>query len=216
MTHSYIFFDTEASIAGLSKSDFTAYKSAFADVISKNSDVYTRCYATLGLKAGSRFMLHLRAEEAATIQELVRDLMHTELGRHLKISYTLLGITRPSPYNPKNTMREEEDPGRKYLTLYPFTKTIGWHLLPKEERGRIMKDHVAVGRKFSESISQLLLYSYGIDDQEFIVSYQTDSLLGFQTLVMELRGTEGRGHTLSDTPIFTCTRQSISDALEMI
>lgn len=216
MTHSYIFFDSQPTIAGLSKSDFSAYKVAFADVAAKDTDVYVRSYATLGLKAGSRFMLHLRAKEASTIQMLVRDLMHADLGRHLKITYTLLGITRPSPYNPKNTMHEEEDPGRKYLTLYPFTKTIGWHLLPKEERGRIMKDHVAVGRKFNESISQLLLYSYGIDDHEFIVSYQSDSLLDFQTLVMELRGTEGRGHTLSDTPIFTCTRQSIQDALGMI
>jgi chlorite dismutase len=79
-----------------------------------------------------------------------------------------------------------------------------------------MKDHVAVGRKFNESISQLLLYSYGIDDHEFIVSYQTDSLADFQTLVMELRATEGRGHTLRDTPIFTCTRQTIESALTMI
>ena len=216
MTHSYIYFDIEPALRNISKDDLSAYKAAFADAVEKNAAVYARAYATLALKAGSRFMLHLRAEEASTIQNFVRDLLHTDLGRHLKITYTLLGLTRPSPYNPKNTEREEEDPARRYLIVYPFTKTISWHLLPKEERGRIMKDHVAVGRKFNESISQLLLYSYGIDDHEFIVSYQTDSLPDFQTLVMELRGTEGRGHTLRDTPIFTCTRQTIKDVLEMI
>jgi chlorite dismutase len=216
MPHSYIFFDSEPSIASLSKDDLRAYKDAFAALIANRPEVRTRAYATLAFKAGMRFMLHLHADEASTIQDFVRDLLHTDLGQHLKITYTLLGLRRPSPYNPKGTLSEEENPERKYLIVYPFTKTIGWHLLPKEERGRIMKDHVAVGRTFNESISQLLLYSYGIDDHEFIVSYQTDSLLDFQTLVMELRGTEGRGHTLRDTPIFTCTRQTIQKALEMI
>ena len=216
MTHSYIFFDIDSALARVSGNDLEKYRAAFAALVGKRPEVYTRAYATLGFKAGARFMLHLRAQEASAIQDLVRDLLHTELGKYLKITYTLLGLTRASPYNPKGTVPEEEDPERTYLVVYPFTKTVSWHLLPKEERGRIMKDHVAVGRKFNESISQLLLYSYGVDDHEFIVSYQTDSLENFQTLVMELRNTEGRGYTLRDTPIFTCVRKSLPDALEMI
>lgn len=216
MPHSYIFFDAEPTISAIPKKDLEMYKAAFADVIAKNPQVRTRAYATLAFKAGTRFMLHLHAEEAAIMQEFVRDLLHTDFGAHLKITYSLLGLTRPSPYNPRGTLREEEDPQRKYLIVYPFTKTIEWHQKPHEERGRIMRDHVAVGRKFNDSISQLLLYSYGVDDHEFIVSYQTDSLLNFQTLVMELRNTEGRGYTLRDTPIFTCTRKTIDEALEMI
>ncbi len=216
MTHSYLFLDTMPSIRELSPSDLDSYKREFEEVITNRPEIYVRSYATLALKVGSRFMLHLRAEDATTIQDLARELLHTRLGKHLVITYTLLGITRPSPYNPKGTESEEEDPGRTYLIVYPFTKTIEWHLLPKEERGRIMKDHVSVGKKFNDDISQLLLYSYGIDDHEFIVSYQTESLLHFQTLVMELRGTEGRGHTERDTPIFTCVRKTITEVLDFI
>jgi chlorite dismutase len=80
----------------------------------------------------------------------------------------------------------------------------------------MMKAHIDVGLKFSANISQLLLYSFGIDDHEFIVSYQMDTLEEFQTLVMELRGTEGRRYTKNDTPIFTCISMSLLDALSMV
>ncbi|HUO56420.1 MAG TPA: chlorite dismutase family protein [Candidatus Paceibacterota bacterium] len=216
MTHGYIFFDIEPSLKTLDLRDLEAIKSEFVALVEARADVYTRAYATLALKARTRFMLHLRADEAKTIQDFVNALMHTALGKHLSITYTLLGITRPSPYNPKGTERPEEDPARTYLIVYPFTKTIEWHLKPKEERSRIMKDHVGVGKKFNDNISQLLLYSYGVDDHEFIVSYQTESLIDFQTLVMELRNTEGRGYTLRDTPIFTCIRKSVAEALDFV
>jgi len=143
--------------------------------------------------------------------------LHTPLGRHLSISYSLMGQTRSSQYNPtKPPAASAPETPHKYLTVYPFVKTIEWHLLPFEERRNIMKAHVDVGRKFSSSISQLLLYSFGIDDHEFVVSYQMDSLEEFQTLVMELRGTEARRHTVSDTPIFTCIHMPLEEALQMV
>ena len=79
-----------------------------------------------------------------------------------------------------------------------------------------MKAHVDVGRTFSEKISQMLLYSYGIDDHEFIVSYQMDDLEEFQKLVMAMRETESRRHTKNDLPIFTCIHRPLAEALKML
>ena len=143
-------------------------------------------------------------------------MLHTPLGKHLRVAHTLLGMTRSSQYRSGPQKEADPEAPHQYLVVYPFTKTIEWHLLPKEERQKMMTDHIAVGRKYSQRISQLLLYSYGIDDQEFIVSYQTDSLEEFQALVMELRATEGRRYTLSDTPIFTCIHMPLQEALEML
>ena len=162
-------------------------------------------------------MLHVNAETPDAIQLLVRDLSHTALGTHLSISYALLGMTRSSQYNPKHPPQESAfDTAHRYLVVYPFTKTVEWHLMPYDERRAIMKAHVDVGRKFSEKISQMLLYSYGIDDHEFIVSYQMDDLEEFQTLVMEMRETESRRHTKNDLPIFTCIHMPINEALDML
>ena len=215
--HSYIFFDAEPGINTLSETILREAKKSFVDCSSKNADVLTIAYSTLALKSGTRFMLHLNAKTPDEIQLLVRDLLHTSLGKHLRLTYTLLGMTRASQYNPHHAPKESiPDASHKYLVVYPFTKTVEWHLIPYDERRNIMKAHVDVGRKYSTTISQMLLYSYGIDDHEFIVSYQMDSLEEFQTLVMDMRGTESRRHTKNDLPIFTCIHMSLTEALDML
>ena len=215
-SHSFLFFDVAETLHVLPKAKRSVYKSAFAKYIRSVSEVAVDSYGTLGFKAGTRFMFHVRGNDALALQKFTRDLLHTELGAHLRIAHALFGIRRASPYNPKDRVSDEPLPQRRYLIVYPFTKTIQWHLLPHEERAQIMKDHVAVGKKYSEGISQLLLYSYGLDDQEFIVSYATDSLADFQTLVMELRRTEARRYTERDTPIFLCTRLALSETLLLL
>ena len=215
--HSYIFFDAEPSINSLSPAALQKAKKGFAACVTKSKDARALAYATLALKSGMRFMLHLNAKSPEHIQLLVRDLLHTPLGKHLRVAYTLLGLTRASQYNPKHAPKESSfDTSHRYLVVYPFTKTTEWHLLPYDERRSIMKAHVDVGRKYSKDISQMLLYSYGIDDHEFIVSYQMDDLEKFQTLVMDMRGTESRRHTKNDLPIFTCIHMPLEQTLEML
>jgi chlorite dismutase len=215
--HSYIFFDAEQSIHGLSDQELKEAKEAFIQRLKEKTAVRSLSYATLALKTGTRFMLHLNAKTPDAIQLLVRDLIHTPLGVHLRVSYTLLGLTRSSQYNPKHPPKEASlDLKHQYLVVYPFTKTVEWHLMPYDERRNIMKAHVDVGRKYSATISQMLLYSYGIDDHEFIVSYQMDNLEEFQTLVMDMRGTESRRHTKNDLPIFTCIHMPLEEALDML
>ena len=215
--HSYIFFDSEPSINELSKIALEKAKTAFITCVEKSTDVRVRPYATLAFKTGTRCMLHFNGKTPDAIQLLVRDLLHTALGAHVRIAYTLLGLTRTSQYNPNHPPKEAAwDMSHRYLVVYPFTKTTEWHLMPYDERRSIMKAHVDVGRKHSEEISQMLLYSYGIDDHEFIVSYQMSDLEAFQTLVMEMRETESRRHTKNDLPIFTCIHMPLLEALDML
>jgi chlorite dismutase len=215
--HSYLFFDALPSVGSLSASRLAKAKKAFVASVKKRGDISVRSYATLALKPGTRFMLHVNADTLEAVQTLARDLLRTPLGAHLALAYTLTGMTRASQYNPARAPKESSpDTPHRYLVVYPFTKTTEWHLLSYDERRAIMKAHVEVGRKYSKQISQLLLYSYGIDDHEFIVSYYMDDLDAFQTLVMEMRGTESRRHTKNDLPIFTCIHMPLSEALEMI
>lgn len=215
--HSYIFFDAETSVHNLSALKLADAKRKFTAVARKGNDTQIQSYATLGFKAGTRFALNINASSPEAIQTLMSDLLHTELGRHLKITYTLFGMTRSSQYNPSRPPKEAEwDVAHRYLVVYPFTKTIEWHLKPYDERRKIMWDHVQVGKKHSDKISQRLLYAYGIDDHEFIVSYQMDDLEAFQTLVMEMRETESRRHTKNDLPIFMCVHMPLEDALKTI
>jgi chlorite dismutase len=215
--HSYLFFDCTESIHALSPGRLKKAKQSFIAATEKEKSLRVHAYATLAMKSGTRFMLHINAGSPEAIQTLAKNLMHTEFGKHIKITYSLFGMTRSSQYNPNRPPKEADwDLKHRYLVVYPFTKTIEWHLMPYEERRSIMKAHVEVGRKHSEKIAQRLLYSFGIDDHEFIVSYQMDDLEAFVQLVMDMRETESRRHTKNDLPIFTCIHMPLAEALEMV
>jgi len=103
----------------------------------------------------------------------------------------------------------------KYLFVYPFIKTRPWYALPKPERQRMMDEHVRIGRKYP-TIRLNTTYSYGLDDQEFIVAFEGDNPGEFLDLVMELRESEASSYTLRDTPTLTCVQMSLWDMLDTL
>jgi chlorite dismutase len=116
------------------------------------------------------------------------------------------GMTKPSIYSKAKRSEQELDPFEEtrlpYFIIYPFSKTPDWYLKSREERQNMMNDHIRIGKTFRE-ITQLLLYSFGLQDQEFIVAYETEDLSKWSDLVYELRMTQARIYTLNDTPIIT-------------
>ena len=94
-------------------------------------------------------------------------------------------------------------------------KKRDWYRLPDEERMRIMREHIEVARRFP-GIDTNTAYSFGLDDQEFVVSFEADEPGEFLDLVQELRTTESSSYTLRDTPIFTCVSMSLGRALDAL
>lgn len=121
----------------------------------------------------------------------------------------LWGFTGGSVYS-KARSAQEIDPllpaRRRYLVVYPFAKTTEWYLLSPEARQGMMNEHIRIGKQFPE-IRQLLLYSSGLQDQEFVVVYEVDDLVQFSDLVRQLRATEVRRYTLRDTPVCTAVHR---------
>jgi len=76
----------------------------------------------------------------------------------------------------------------------------------------MMNEHIEIGHKYP-TVKINTTYSFGLDDAEFVVSFESDHPGDFLDLVMELRGAEASRHTERDTPIFTCVRKSLKDAL---
>ena len=103
--------------------------------------------------------------------------------------------------------------GRKYLIVYPFLKTHEWYQQSMEERQRIMKEHFVIGHRYPE-VKISTAYSFGLDDQEFVLGFETDEPARFLDLVEELRSSEARPYTLRDTPIFTCVNKPLKACLD--
>ena len=138
--------------------------------------------------------------------------------RHLiEIKDSLWGFTRPSQYS-KARSKQEIDPfaeeRKPYLIIYPFSKTTEWYLMSREARQGMMNEHIRIGKQYDD-ISQLLLYSFGLQNQEFVVVYETDELTRFSDLVNELRDTEARRYTLRDTPLHTAIYHPAEETLAL-
>ena len=103
----------------------------------------------------------------------------------------------------------------RYLIVYPFTKSTEWYLLPREIRQGSMNEHMRIGHGYPQ-VRQLLAYSFGLDDQDFVVAYETDDLPAFSALVRDLRATEGRRSTVRDTPILTAVHRPVREILDML
>lgn len=181
-------------------------------------DIITYSYSTLGLKAGVDMMLWWTAASPDPVQQCTGRLLQTGFGRYCEIAHSLWGLARPSVYTKRRTTQEQaidEMPRLRYLIVYPFVKTHDWYLMSRDARQGMMNEHMRIGHEFDD-VRQVLLYSTGLDDQEFVVAYETDHLEQHQELVIALRSTEARRYTLRDTPIFTAIHRPIDDVLALI
>ena len=80
--------------------------------------------------------------------------------------------------------------------------------MSREARQGMMNEHIRIG-------IQLLLYSFGVQDQEFVVVYEMDDLHQFSDLVNELRSSEARRYTLRDTPLHTAIYHPADETLAL-
>ena len=101
------------------------------------------------------------------------------------------------------------------MFVYPFVKSREWYALPADERWRIMQGHIEVGREYP-GVDNHTTYSFGLDDQEFVVAFDTDDVGTFLDLVQRLRTTEASRYTVRDTPSFTCIAMSLERALNAL
>ena len=142
-------------------------------------------------------------------------LAQSGLANWMSIPHSYLAMTKRSPYSDSEARPEICTSERKYCIVYPMDKKREWYRLPLDERRRVMADHIAIGRRYPE-ITINTAYSFGLDDQEFVVSFEGDDPGEFLDLVQELRGTESSAYTLRDTPIFTCVAMSVGRALDAL
>lgn len=179
-------------------------------------------YSTAGLKAECDFLLWRIGLSAEDFQTHSAAINKTLLGAYLTMPYSYLSMTKRSVYVDKvdpfhtSDSRSQIVPGRrKYLFVYPFVKSREWYLLPLEKRQEIMDVHIRVGNKYP-SVKLNTTYSFGLDDQDFVVAFETDHPKDFLDLVMELRETESSRYTVRDTPIFTCVQMPMDRILEQL
>lgn len=189
------------------KLEFAAACNDFAE------DHFLRTYSLVGTRGDSDLMVRTIASSLDPIHEFHVLLNQTGLMRWATTPYSYLAMTKESVYSEEpQPLAPRPGSDSRYLIVYPMWKKREWYLLAPEERMRIMRAHIEIGKRY-RSIDINTAYSYGLDDQEFVVSFNADEPGEFLDLVHELRGTESSAYTESETPIFTCISTSVERAL---
>ncbi len=168
-------------------------------------------FSLVGTRGDAELALVSEAENLDRIHEFHVVLGQSGLMKWASTPYSFLGMRKSSEYSEDERVRPRGFRG-KYVFVYPFVKSREWYALPGEERWRIMQEHIRVGREYP-GVDNHTTYSFGLDDQEFVVAFDTDDVASFLDLVQRLRGTEASQFTVRDTPSFTCIACSLERAL---
>src|ERR1700755_59246 len=170
-----------------------------------------RAFSLGGTRGDADLLLLSQAANLERIHEFNVVLAQSGVMAWCETPYSFLAMTKPSEYSDESRLEVRPAHG-KYLFVYPFVKTRAWYALPADERWRIMQEHIKLGREYP-SVDLNTSYSFGLDDQEFVVAFETDNPADFLDLVQRLRTTESSSYTLRDTPTFTCIACSVERAL---
>jgi chlorite dismutase len=175
-----------------------------------NTKMKVRAYSNLGLRHDMDFMLWMISDSIEKFQILASKVYTTVVGKYIDTSLIYLSAYRPSIYS-NNKIQPgfmlDEQP-MKYLIVYPFIKSREWYLLPLDDRKKMMEEHIAVGKKFPQ-IRINTSYSFGIHDQDFTLAFETDDLMVFQDLIIQLRETRVSRYVVKDTPMIVCVYKPI-------
>ena len=166
----------------------------------------------MGLRADVDFMFWRIAFDPLLFQCMEAAIRKSRLGAYLTQSQSFLSLQRRSPYvNKMKTAGEGVEllPGQgKYLFVYPFVKTRDWYRLSPHARQGMIDEHIAACAPF-KGVRLNTSDSAGIDDQDFVVAFDSDYPQEFVDLVGRLRYTEASLYTQRDTPMFTCAKAPI-------
>ena len=219
----FAFYQLDPAFRRLTNDERDAAREEFLTIFRKpQSGLICLTYSTAGLRADADFLLWRISLSADDFQTQTAQMNRTRMGGYLRTAHSFLSMTKRSMYldklDPFHTTESRTHiiPGkRKFLFVYPFVKTRDWYLLPLEKRQEIMDVHIRVGNEFP-SVKLNTTYSFGLDDQDFVVAFETEEPKDFLDLVMKLRETESSKFTQRDTPIFTCVQLPMEKVLEQL
>jgi len=192
-----------------------------ASVDDFRSHLMIHSYSTVGLRTNADFMLWRIGTGLDPMQEMTKRLNHTPMAKYVEVTHSLISMTKRSMYIESGGVEYEEDrthiiPGKTdYLFVCPLQRTREWYSRPQEQRQEMMEENLRIGSKY-RSVKLHTTYSFGLDDQEFVVAFETDKPADFLDLFQELRETKASCFTLRETPMFTCRKRSLAECLDAL
>ena len=169
-------------------------------------------YSTKGFRADTDLMLWLVGARADAVQDALVAFGRTDAGRRLETTWTFMGVVKPAEFTADHAPAfvKGTPPGR-YACVYPFVRSPEWYLLPRDERGAMLREHGEVGREFPDVLANTTS-AFGMSDWEWILAFEADELDRIVDCIRRLREAEARRYTKEEVPFVTGIRKDVRAA----
>jgi chlorite dismutase len=220
----FAFFRALPEWRRLSMNDRREHKDEAVRVLQRwcNEDMRILTYSTSGFRADCDFMLWRICYSLDCLNAAHTDLMKTRLGGFLEVTHSFLGMTKRSAYligqehESDSSLRGYIKPGGgRYIMVYPFSKTREWYRRPFEDRQRIVHEQIKAAEEF-KSVRMHAIYSFGLDDNEFVIGLETDRPEELVDFGMRLREVENSSFVMNDTPRLTALKVTAEEMIERL
>ena len=171
-------------------------------------------YSTVGFRADSDLMLWLVGPTPDAVQDALVGFRRTEAGHHLQLVWSFMGLVKPAEFTADHAPAfVKGDPPKRFLNVYPFVRTPEWYLLPRDERGELLREHGLAGREFPEVLANTTS-NFGLGDWEWILAFEAEKAESLVDVIRRLRETKARLYTKEEIPFITGIRKSVADAID--
>ena len=170
-------------------------------------------YVTQGFRADTDIFLWMYGDNIEDIQDLQLALRRSELGKRVSTPWAFIGLSQPAEFS------QDHRPSflngvsaKKFLCFYPYIRTADWYLLPKNERGVMLKEHGDFGREYPGILTNGV-YNFGLGDFEWLLTFEVDHLEVISQAIRHMRETEARRYTKYEWPFIVGRRFGLAQAL---
>jgi chlorite dismutase len=168
-------------------------------------------YTVTGYRADADLLLWLVGPTADDVQNALIAFRRTALGRALRPVWSGIGVHREAEFAKSHTpafMRGEAP--CKYISVYPYVRSLEWYLLPEDERSEMLREHGLMGRSRPE-VRANTVSAFALGDYEWLLAFECDELEPIVDLMRHLRGAQARRHTREELPFHAGRRRPLAE-----
>ncbi|GAB2455463.1 hydrogen peroxide-dependent heme synthase [Xylanimonas ulmi] len=182
---------------------------AFLDDVAAHDVVVRGVYRLSGIRADADWLVWWHAPTLPVLQDAYDQLRRTRWGAAARPQWSVVGAHRPAEFNADHqpAYLRGQAPGR-YLTVYPFVRSLEWYLLDSGVRARLLAEHGAAARPFPDVLSSTVA-SFGLSDYEWILALEAAEPHRIIDLMRAFRATRARRHVRLETPFYAGERVTV-------
>jgi peroxiredoxin len=171
-------------------------------------------YSTVGFRPDADLMIWMFGPTPQDVQRALVEFRRTTIGRLTDLTWTFMGVVKPAEFTADHAPAfVKGTPPETFLCVYPFVRSPEWYLLPREERGELLREHGIAGREFPEVLANTTS-NFGLGDWEWILAFEAEKAESLVDVIRRLRETKARLYTKVEIPFITGIRKPVAEAIE--